>query len=255
MRHNELTRDLINVVWVLSGMEASCKDVHVLRDDIGFAVKGKKNILGQIESVYYTLLLISIERNDMLKDILGAMHSWIVYLKKSYVDKPRRTSKKSHVITKEDANELADAINGWIIEISKKFSEPNTILLKEYDFNRFLSPKLRKGLGRKITSDLREGFELAGFNSPTATSMVLLRAAEGIVRNYYRKLTGKNTKKDWDKLLDDLVDNYKLPKSLSGYLHYLRKKRNEVMHPGKKFTQEESERILINVKNLLEEII
>jgi hypothetical protein len=39
-----------------------------------------------------------------------------------------------------------------------------------------------------------------------------------------------------------------------GYLRYLKEKRNEAEHPGKRFTQEESEKIFIHIKELLEEL-
>jgi len=39
-----------------------------------------------------------------------------------------------------------------------------------------------------------------------------------------------------------------------GYLTYLKDKRNEGQHPDKRFQQEESERILLHVKELVLEL-
>ena len=54
------------------------------------------------------------------------------------------------------------------------------------------------------------------------------------------------------KKIQDLEENHKIKKSLSNYLPFIRDKRNQSAHPGKQFNQEESERILIHVKDLLE---
>lgn len=254
MRNSEFLEHLTNIVRTLSMLRALCDDVPILKEDIGFPVKGKGNILDIIYYQNITVFLFLPKRKEILDDVHKSMKEWINYFKQSYRIKSNSRSKKPYLLTKVDAKKLSNDVNFWITQIINHYSQPSTILIKEHDFNRFFLAKLRKGLGRGITSDLREGFELIGFNSPTAASMILLRATEGIIKQYYKKLTGKNTKKKLNDLLIDLEQNHKLKKPLLGYLHYLRDKRNAAMHSGKIFKQEESERILINVKGLLEEI-
>jgi ribosomal protein S17E len=85
--------------------------------------------------------------------------------------------------------------------------------------------------------------------------MVSFRVAENIVRKYYSKLTGKSAVgKSWAEILNELEQSKQLKQSLLGYLRYLKDKRNEAEHPDKRFTQEESERIFLQIKGLLDEI-
>lgn len=85
--------------------------------------------------------------------------------------------------------------------------------------------------------------------------MICFRAAENIVRRYYTKLTEKSAAgKSWGGILNDLEQDQQLKPSLLGYLRYLKDKRNEAEHPDKRFTQEESERIFLQIKGLLDEI-
>jgi ribosomal protein S17E len=85
--------------------------------------------------------------------------------------------------------------------------------------------------------------------------MISLRAAESIVRKYYKKITGNDPiNKNWGDILKELEESKKVKSSILGYLKYLKEKRNEAQHPDKRFTQEESEQLLIKIKDLLEEL-
>ncbi len=79
--------------------------------------------------------------------------------------------------------------------------------------------------------------------------------AEHEVRYLYKRLIGKDaSSKSWGDLLEELEKTGKLDRPLLGYLDYLRDKRNEAEHPDKRFAQEESERILLQIKGLLAEV-
>jgi len=85
--------------------------------------------------------------------------------------------------------------------------------------------------------------------------MISLRVAENLVRKYYTKITGSIAMgKSWGEILNELEQSKKVKPSILGYLRYLKEKRNEAEHPDKRFAQEESERIFLYVKGLLEEL-
>jgi len=99
--------------------------------------------------------------------------------------------------------------------------------LKGTSFIKIFSISLIRDLTNNVKKDLKEGFELTDRNFPNPASMMLLRASEGIIKNYYKKTTGKNPNKKLENLIDDLTENYNVKKSLTGYLHFIRDKRNK----------------------------
>lgn len=90
---------------------------------------------------------------------------------------------------------------------------------------------------------------------PTPAAMISFRAAENIVRKYYEAATGRSALgKTWAQLLEEMQQQQIMKPPALGYVRFLKDKRNEAEHPDKRFTQEESERILLHIKSLLEEL-
>jgi len=96
-------------------------------------------------------------------------------------------------------------------------------------------------------------------NLPTAAGFYLLRLCERILRELYRKETGKDIEKyTWGAILDELEKHYKnYGKDKLPILHiieYLKNVRNSVAHPDKYLTQRNAENLLTYVVNVIEEI-
>ena len=58
----------------------------------------------------------------------------------------------------------------------------------------------------------------------------------------------------WGQIIKALTQNPKTDQIILGYLSYLNKKRIDVAHPYRRYNQEESETVLLHIKNILEEI-
>jgi len=58
----------------------------------------------------------------------------------------------------------------------------------------------------------------------------------------------------WGQIIKELTQNSKTDQIILGYLSYLNKKRIDAAHPYRRYNQEESETVLLHIKNILEEI-
>jgi len=130
-----------------------------------------------------------------------------------------------------------------------------TALIKEESIDAILPDDLLSRLDEMTRNDLKDALTCILLLIPTPAVMICFRATENILRRYYSKLTGKSaSSKSWAELLKELEQSQQLKPPLLGYLRYLKDKRNEAEHPDKRFSQEESERIFLQIKGLLDEI-
>jgi len=94
-------------------------------------------------------------------------------------------------------------------------------------------------------------------NLPTAAGFYLLRICERVLRELYKKETGKDVEKHtWGAILDELEKHYK-NKDKPPVLHiikYLKNVRNSIAHPDKYLTQRDAENLLTYVVSVIEEI-
>ena len=89
---------------------------------------------------------------------------------------------------------------------------------------------------------------------PTPGAMILFRVAERESRKYYLRATGKDPPHKWSDLINNLRKNTSLSQSIVNYMDYIRSKRNEAEHPGKRYSQQESEAVLQHLSSMLKEI-
>ena len=250
----EKISEFTQVVIDLSMLCARCLDVDHYKDDIGIPVRGKEGISNVLRSGLKFIESLS-TTDENIDEVKQSMKEWLNYFQKNYLPKKKILSLKSFYLESEDAEKFTEDIDWWVNSIENYFSKPKYALIKEIDFDKFLPLSITKKLNKGVLQDLKSGFTLLGSESPTASTMILLRAAEGAVKNYYLQVIGQQTTKlNWNAIIDELEKNHHIKKPFANYLHYLRDKRNEAAHPGKQFEQEESERIIIQVKGLLEVI-
>ncbi len=103
--------------------------------------------------------------------------------------------------------------------------------------------------------DLSDGVSALLHLLPTPGATILLRFAERIIQKYYKKIMRKNPKKmTLGQIINELEKSGKVKKSLLGYFHFINEKRIRTSHPYRRYNQEEGERILLNIMDLLEEI-
>lgn len=178
---------------------------------------------------------------------------WTAYLDKKYQDGGGFFA--TTMLDFGDAQKLQKDSEKWIAALLAAYGNRGTVMVNEENIDRLFTDQLKAKLSPATRADLDDGIITMLHLIPTPAAMTLLRVAENVVRAYYTKITGKQAeRKDWNEILDELRARSDVKKPLLGYLDYIRDKRNEGMHPDKRYSQEESEAILLQVKKLIEEV-
>jgi ribosomal protein S17E len=218
-----------------------------------FPVKGKDYLLDVLKREYLFIKSLSTYYPDFTQ-VADSMRGWMEYLDKKYGEKESFLGPLFYIDIK-DAEKLSQDSQRWINVILNEYAKKGPILIREETIEQILPESLLSGLDKITREDLEDALGCILHLFPTPAAMISLRVAENIVRRYYAKITGNTTRdKSWADILYDLEQSKKAKQSLLGYLRYLKEKRNEAEHPDKRFTQEESERIFLQIKELLEEI-
>jgi len=215
-------------------------------------VKGDSFVLTTLRQAHQVILNSS--RNiPTWVPVAQEIGNWIASLDRKYGEQVIYGGPPYH-LDALDGRSLAKDSERWIVEILNAFSEGGTVTITEEGIAKLLSSEFMEKLDPLTRGDLGDGASCVLHLLPTPAVMILLRVAENAVRKYSEKLTGKATDDSWGDILDELQRNARVKKSTLGYLDYLRDMRNEAQHPDKRFTQEEAERILMQVKGLLEQL-
>lgn len=215
------------------------------------SVKGQSYLLDVLKRSLITIQSIN-QNFNILHEIAVAINQWINYLNENY-SADSGLFVKSNLIFK-DAKELARDSQNWIQVIVSEFDKPDTVLLQDSAMLT-MRDELSNILDDIAKDDIKDGIDALRHNFPTPAVMILFRVAEYILRRFYKKIIGKDAgKKTWGAMLKDLEQNEKVDKNLIGYLNYLNQKRIDVAHPYRRYKQEEGERILLTIKDLINEI-
>ncbi len=216
-------------------------------------VKGPKFILDTIETWQQFIELLS-QKYDEFKEVNESMKYWIEYLQKNYSD-PAEKSNLPVKLTFTDAQSLTEISGKWIATIIESYQKPVTAIIDQDVLNKIIPDNLINKLDNIGKEDLEEGLYVLQHGFSTSSSMILLRAAENLIQKFYKSVIGNDpVKLTWGEMLQDLEKSGKVKKSLLGYLNYLNEKRIDTAHPYRRYSQEESERILLHLKSLLEEL-
>jgi ribosomal protein S17E len=230
-----------------------CRSASIITPIQPIQVKGENYLLDVLKRWYPFLKGLS-EIYPDLSEVVGSIRGWIEYLDKKYAEKWVLFGSPFYIDTK-DAEKLSQDSQEWINAIINEYAKRGPILIREEAINQIFPENLLSGLDETTREDLKDALTSIFHLLPTPAAMVSLRIAENLVRRYYAKITGGiATKKSWADILNELEQSNKVKPSILGYLRYLKEKRNEAQHPDKRFTQEESERILLYIKGLLEEL-
>jgi len=215
-------------------------------------VKGQGFIAHTLE--IHLRLIQSLSRNfPEIKDLEKSFRSYIDLLEKNYDEIGVKDGRI--YLLKTDAEILSKVIREWLARIFQIYSIDGTVLISNINFNDFIPNKIVKRLDSFAKGDLNDGISALAHLLPTPAAGILLRVAERILQKYYERVIGKKSgKKTWGQMLHDLEKNPKVDKPLLGYLYYLNEKRIDSTHPYRRYSQEEGERILLNVKDLLESV-
>jgi len=230
-----------------------CRSVALIVPSQAVRVKGE-NFIVQILARQFPIVQILSRYYPTTSSVTDSMRNWIAYLDKRYAEQVSFLGPPVD-LEYRDAERLVKDVRWWMDTIVGAYADQGTVLIKEETIETILPRESMAKLDNIAREDLDDGVNCILHLLPTPGAMILLRVAENIVRRYYVKVTGKSAEKvSWGDILKELEQSQQVEKPLIGYLQYLKQKRNEAEHPDKRFSQEEAERVLIQVKGLLEEV-
>lgn len=217
----------------------------------GLANDGSGFLLLTLEGVRRDL-----EKTQISPSTIENIDYWIAELGK-YKDSKRLSDNESSALIK-DSEVWIDRIRNIlidtpIIEINKKSSLNYHELMvgAKAFFNKAETWDKISDLGK---ADLDDAARCLLVDLPTPSAMIVLRAAEGCLRQYYKSKMNKKPP-NWKTITDELKANG-VNEALLQNLDYIRKdKRNVAEHPDKRFSPIEAERLFLLVINTIEEMI
>ena len=212
-------------------------------------------------------ILQSLEEIKTLFSKLGDMESIqaiqvkIGYLNNKYDEKGE--------IDKRDAFSLKEEVTIWrdrlivllrkkkVVDIRKDCILNLEMLMEGAE--SFFEEKSWENFPDIVRNDLEEGCFCILTSASTAAAVMLLRAIEGMLREYYLAKTGNEIEgenfMDWKEIIDELKELPDKNIGLIDLLNYLRLNlRNPASHPDKIFRKKESEMLFAMVVNTLEEM-
>ena len=215
-------------------------------------VKTIGGLIDSLENIQFNIYNLT-EKIPKIERVDNSINRWIKQLDKSYSDE--ENGSLPFYLSKEDASNLEKSIDKWRDIIVESFDHEGTSILKEDSLNDFITKELKNHLDEFSIQDLEDGIKVLLHSYPTPAALILYRVAEKIIQNFYEKKTGKKPdKKTWGQMLKDLEETGKVKRSLLGYLYLLNENRIKSAHPYRRYSQDESERILLQLKDLIDEI-
>jgi hypothetical protein len=240
---------MVNISYVYE----SCRRTALIVPNQNVPVKGDGFVLPVLQQAHHVVMNLSVSIHSLMSTA-QEMGDWVVFLDKKYGEQLNWFGPPPYNLDAIDGKNLAKDSQRWMNELLKTYSESGTVTITEESIGKLLLPEFLGKLDPLTRDDIGDGVSCVLHLLPTLGAMILLRVAENAVRRYSEKLTGKPADSSWGDILNELDKTPRVKKSIIGYLHYLKDMRNEAQHPDKRFTQEEAERVLIQVKGLLEEL-
>jgi hypothetical protein len=243
---------LMNLVTDLSYVYERCRSVTIVPLQ-PVQVKGDGYILEVLVRQQRCISILAQSYKE-LQTVTSGLSDWIAYLDKRYVLQTTMFGPPIN-LSRSDAERLIKDVEQWRTSILNVYQQEGTIFIKEDTADSVFSESILSKLDDMAKKDLWDAVLCVLQLLPTPAAMISLRVAESIVRKYYERVTGTSASgKMWAQLMQEMEQQQLLKPSTLGYMRFLKDKRNEAEHPDKRFTQEESERILLNIKDMLDEL-
>lgn len=243
------------------------KIISTLETKTNFKVKGNSGEGSLIESL--EMINTSLQEYDITPNIQTDIQKWIHNLNKFYV----QGSNQSYVdllssihINQSDSKALISDIKHWRKEIIRSLETDfcssckiETAIIDKSKLKSGIESFLKEDsltiISENAKQDLKDAIKCILFSLPTPAAMITFRASEDVLRLYYENKTQNNSgRKGWNYIIQELLKIEDANKAFVNYLNYIRDKRNEAEHPGKTFTQSESETAFMQVIHLIEVI-
>ena len=164
-----------------------------------------------------------------------------------------------NALTDHDRTQLLDGLIEDLNSLGEMLSDNTDIILNlEPKQNIDVEKKLLKTLDISAKADLDEGLSLLHLGHTTASYMILMRVAEFLVQQYFFKKTGRKPKgmeQSMGGMLQTIYDlGYisKVEESYGKLLDFLKDRRNEALHPGKRFNEKDCNKLIKHIEELME---
>ena len=227
-----------------------------LEDERISIVKGPYGVIGMLRTVRVGLKDLGYPDKSLLNEIF----QWVRILSKKY-SKGRRIAKGYASDLSEDARlwytKLGDFLEArHYFEVSPSgICDARTLLEEPHKF--FTARKHWRELPKIADHDLSNACKCLAFELPTPAAIMIMRAAEAVLRKLYQAKIGKVVEGfvDWGKISNELRDLGTTKGKLVEDLNYIRRNfRNPLAHPEVTYKQREAETLLQVATRLIEEM-
>lgn len=181
----------------------------------------------------------------------------------------KRYSDQETIFSKSDAEVLLGKIVQWQRSLLGEIkyiscynfeydSNINIAKIEQDGVRSMYGENIWRHLESMVQKDLEESSKCLVFECPTASAILALRAAEGVLRSFHsKKINPINLKgpKTWGELIQDL-EKSSVNVNLLYHLKYIKNEhRNPLNHPEVTLSQDEAETIFFLVKQVITEMI
>jgi hypothetical protein len=171
-------------------------------------------------------------------------------------------------LKKSDSEHLKNALNGWNDQLKAALNEEIRIPIRGVSVvdvesladspqKMFPEEDVWQHLPSQAKQDLLEASRALGFNLPTSTVVMSLRAVEMQLHSWYTQETGRDVEdRTFGQILSELNDQFSEDEEhpIMSHLDYLKVKRNESAHPETTPSLQEAESTLIMARETLTKI-
>ena len=243
---------LMNLVLDLSYVYERCRSM-IMYPRQPTQVKGENYILDVLLRQRGFVSALA-KKYQELQPVSSGLTSWVAYLDKRYVQQTTFFGPPIN-LDHADAQRLSDDIEQWRALLLSVYQQEGTVFIKEETLDSIFPEAILSKLDAVTREDLSDVLLCVLHLLPTPAAMIGFRVAESIIRRYYERVTSQSASgKTLAQILQQMEQGQLMTKSALGYARFLKDKRNEAQHPDKRFTQEESERIILRIKDLLDEL-
>lgn len=236
------------------------------RNNYEIGEEDEGGVLGILEEVRITL---------RTRDIESPVEGKISQFKNDIQDEYEESDES---LSSEHGDELEQRATTWLNLLQQNLQNERRIPVAETGVmevegllenpESLFSRPVWNWLHKRPKSDIKEACRSIVIDSPTASVMLSLRAAEHCLREWHEDKTGDSLEAAWGRVLGRLIEEYldddsddksfqqqlaELPPVLSN-LYYLKEKRNEVNHPEESPTNSEARRTLMFSVGTISEI-
>lgn len=253
MTTNHIVSLLLRLARDLDYVYERSRSVRINEEDTSIPVKGPNFLLAVIKRQIKLMEILG-KKFPELKDIKKSMEIWIKRLDKNYKEQNDEKSTRQLKLKFIDAFELQEESSKWLSAVIRAYEKPVTAILDQQKLYSIIPTSHYRKLDAIGKNDLHEGISVLQHGFPTSSSMILFRVGEKLIQKYYKKIIKKPPKNlTWGQMISELKQIKNYNETILGYLTYLNKKRIDTVHPYRRYSQEECEKVLIHIKNLLDE--